>query len=285
VNRFLKTGLIIFAVFLSVLTIIIFINKRSFNNKIEQEIKQIISFDNSVSSEIITKISIEHLPEPLQKFLDYSGVIGTPKYQNIMVRQNGKIKLDTTQQFLDFTAVQYYNTVNPSFLWTCQVPVLPFVSIYGRDLLLNGNGNMWIRFAHLFTIANATGSDIDHASLIRYLSEMLWFPHALTNDFIRWEIIDANSARAIIKLNDIEASGVFYFDDSGRITLFRTIRFKEGDEQRPWKTTFNNYQRINGIMIPCTGQAIWELPEQDFVYIDIDITDWKQNINKNTIFN
>jgi hypothetical protein len=50
----------------------------------------------------------------------------------------------------------------------------------------------------VINIVNAKGKEMDEASLMRYFNEMKWFPSSLVSDNVKWEAIDASSARSTL---------------------------------------------------------------------------------------
>ena len=56
---------------------------------------------------------------------------------------------------------------------------------------------MLIKAASLVTVADAKGKEIDQGEMVRYLSEMTWFPSTFLEDNVSFEAVDARSARVI----------------------------------------------------------------------------------------
>ena len=57
-------------------------------------------------------------------------------------------------------------------------------------------------------------------TLVRYLNEIMWFPSAYLSEYIQWEPIDSNSAKATISVHGLTASAVLYFNEKGELTNF-----------------------------------------------------------------
>jgi len=93
-------------------------------------------------------------------------------------------------KWLPLTAEEYYSVDNPGFIWKGRLSFAPLFSVMAHDSYLNGKGNMHIKLLSAFTIQNATGKEMDEASLMRYFNEMQWFSSALVSDKVRWEAVD-----------------------------------------------------------------------------------------------
>ncbi len=54
----------------------------------------------------LTEKDIAHLPDPVQKYLRYSGALGKPQVQNMHAVISGKFKLQENRPWLTFHAQQ-----------------------------------------------------------------------------------------------------------------------------------------------------------------------------------
>jgi len=68
----------------------------------------------------------------------------------------------------------------------------------------------------LFPMAKAAGSEIDQASMMRYLNEMIWFPAAFLGPNIAWKTIDGSSAEVALTDKGKTVSAVMVFDSEGK---------------------------------------------------------------------
>ncbi len=147
-------------------------------------------------------------------------------------------------------------------------------------MLSEGKGKMSIKLLGLISIADASGLEMNQASLVRYLNEIIWFPTAFLNDYIQWEPINSNSAKATISVNGLTASAVFYFNESGELENFITERYRDDHGQlvlETWSTPITEYKEINGVRIPTKGDAVYNLSSGDFKYIEVELTDIEYN--------
>jgi hypothetical protein len=182
--------------------------------------------------------------------------------------------------WLPIEAEQYYSVQPPGFVWnaTMRMGALPLAR--GRDMYLNGEGNMLIKIGSLFTVVDATGKEMDQGSLMRYLSEMIWFPSAFLGDNISFEAVDDNAAHVTLTDRGRSVTGTMYFDAEGKLTDFVAQRYamvEGGYELRTWSTPVTEYGELAGLKLPVKGKAVWKLPEGDLEYIDVTITNIQYN--------
>jgi hypothetical protein len=112
--------------------------------------------------------------------------------------------------------------------------------------------------------------------MVRYLSEMIWFPSAFLENNVSFEAIDARSARVTLIDRDTTASGTLFFDADGRLTEFVAQRYR-GNHIETWSVTITAYGEFQGLKLPVRGRAIWKLAEGDQEYIDVTLTELRHN--------
>ena len=143
-----------------------------------------------------------------------------------------------------------------------------------------GRGNMLIKLLGLFTVGDESGPEMDQGTLVRYLSEIIWFPSAALCDYIHWGPIDINSAKATIEYQGVCGSAVFHFNEKGEITNVVADRYMDDDGEyvlREWSTPILEYMEVDGVRVPSKGGAVWHLSSGDFQYIDLEVTHLEYN--------
>jgi hypothetical protein len=95
---------------------------------------------------------------------------------------------------MPMSAEQFYCTTPPSFIWKATFKVAGLPLIRARDEYKEGQAHMFAKMAGLFTLFDVRGSELDQGAMLRYLSEMIWFPIAFLGDNIDWQEIDEHSA-------------------------------------------------------------------------------------------
>jgi hypothetical protein len=251
-----------------------------FKRKANSEAAQLLTKAASPSpDDVITEEDIKVLPEPVRKYLRFTGAVGKERVQTVRLKQKGSFR-QGDRPWMSFTAEQYYTTNPPAFIWVANMKTFPLVSVKGRDMNFEGKGNMVIKIPPFVTIADARGQEIDQGTLVRYLNEIMWFPSAYLSDYISWEAIDSNRAKATITFGGNTTFAILYFDDEGKMVNFEAQRYyTEGDTSslETWTTPIKEYADINGMRLPIKGEGVWKLDSGDFPYIKVEITDIEYN--------
>lgn len=258
---------------------VISLSTSAYNRKVNNEISLIMEGTDSSYSSAITEKEIEGLPYPVANWLRASGVTGRDKVSKVWLKQKALMKMKPSQEeWNNATAEQYFNTDYPAFIWKVNMNMGPFIKIAGRDKFSGGKGEMQIRMFSIISIADEKGEKIDEGTMQRYLGEIVWFPSAALNQYIRWEAIDSLSARATMSYKGTTASGIFCFNEEGDFTKFSTLRYfgdEEDASRHEWIIRVNGYSTFDGVRIPDRMEATWVLDEGDWTWLKLEIADIK----------
>ena len=144
----------------------------------------------------------------------------------------------------------------------------------GYDSYQNGRGSMKGVIAKAIPLFDQTGADMDQACLATFLAESFFAPTILLQDYITFEEISDFEVRAAITYGGQSASGIFTFNEQYEMISFttndRAAAGTDGStEYIPWSAICSDYQSSeNGIKYPTKFQAVWNYPDEDFVYFD-----------------
>lgn len=240
-------------------------------------------FSESIPNQpqLVTPEMAASLPPPVARWLTASGATGKEKIYTVRLKQKGLMRQSPEKGWMKTQAVQYFSTGKPGFIWNARVEMMPLLTLAGRDKYADGKGNMLIKALGLLPVVDATGPEIDQGTMLRYLGEMIWFPSAALEPYIAWEPIDSVSAKATMNYGGVTASGVFTFDEEGRMLSFSAKRYMGGDEGsalEDWYIPASGWKEFNGIRVPSKGDVIWKLKDGDFNYYQWEIEAIEYNI-------
>lgn len=256
-----------------------FIAKFLFNQRVAKEVVEFFSGVDS-SGEIQTKDDLEGLPQNVQRWLEYSGIIGKEKIISVRLKQKAVMRLDSDKPWMPVQAEQYFTLEEPGFIWTANIKAAPLVHIAGRDRYADGRGNILIKLLSLFTVADSKGEETDQGAMLRYLAETIWFPGAALHEYITWEEVDADHAKATMTYGGITASGVFTFNDKGEVIQFEAERYGEFDGEfrlETWSIPLREYKEFAGIKVPTKGDVTWKFASGDFNWFNFELTEIEYN--------
>jgi len=253
----------------------------SFNAMVRNELK---TFLYSATSEkmVVTGEMITDLPLVVQKWLEHSNVIGKEFTQTVYLKQKGEMRTTPDGKWMPFKAEQWFTTQKPSFIWLADVKAVPGISLAGRDKYENGKGHMLIKLLSLIPVVDAKGKEIDQGTMVRYLSEIVWFPSAVLNNYVQWEQVDSTTAKATMTYGGITASGFYKFDENGDVVSFEAKRYydrKGGATLEDWFIQIepNGFKGYEGVRIPTKAAVTWKLKEGDFTWLNLEISEIHYN--------
>ncbi len=259
----------------------------SFQKKISAETSSIVASAGKKDGEIVTKQETAHLPAPVRRWLEISGVIGTEKVKTVSLKQDFLMKLKPEQEeWYSADALQYFTVEPPAFIWTVKMKMSPLVIVRGRDKFVDGRGEMLMKMNSIINLGTERGSKMDEGTLQRFLGETVWFPSAFLSPFITWESIDRFSAKATMTYKGTTGSGVFHFNEQGDFVRFNTMRYKgnESDGVRyKWEISVLDYSVMNNIKIPSRLSAAWFLDKGPWTWCELEVTELNYNITTSDV--
>lgn len=279
----MNRGLMIFvgvAAFFIVFAILVFlIADMVFNRRAEKEIKGILG-TVTLNQEKVWHADLKNVPLPVQKWIENSGMLEKEKIKSVRLKQRGEMRTKPDGFWMDTDAVEYFAVENPALLWQAKIRVAPLFSIAERDIYQHGKGNILIKVLSLFTVANSSGKEMDQGSLLRFLAKTPWFPSAVLSPYVKWEPIDAYSAKAHMSFGDITAYGIFRFNKNYDVINFEAERFMErgGNYSKEiWSVDYREHDSLNKIRIPVKGSVSWKFKTDDFTWYNWEITEIEYN--------
>jgi hypothetical protein len=246
----------------------LYVQHQSFNSMVWKEVRELAG-DPPNALETVVDPAI--LPAPLRRYLAHAIEEGRAPATFVRMRHGGTFRRAADDDWLPITGTQYYATSEPAFVWVATMKMNPFVWVRGRDKYADGRGHMLIRLLSAVTVADATSPEMDQSTLLRYISEMPWFPTAfLTVPGIGYVSIDDDTFELHMTHGGSTVRGRFTVDAQGDITEFLTEdRYRDADGEMlrdPWRCRYGEYRWFDGMRIPVTGEACWLLPEGEFPY-------------------
>ena len=232
---------------------------------------------------LVTAEMLAGLPEPVQRYLNYSGVVGKPWIDSVYLKQTGRFRLGADRPWMPVAAEEWYATDPPSLLWKARFKMFGLPLLSARDRYEGGYGHMYGKIAGLFTVFDVRGEELDQGTMLRYLNEMIWFPSAFLGENISWQGVDEPSADATFTDHGKGVTARLFFDEDGRLTNFTADRYREiggNFSLDKWATPITKYGVLAGLNLPLRGEAVWHLPEGDLTYADLEITEIEYNSSR-----
>lgn len=245
---------------------------RAFARLVREDVRALQDRASSEEVKLVSEEMLVGLPEPVQRYLRYTGVVGKPFVRRAQLRQSGRMLLGRGQPWVPLKAEEWYAVQPPGFVWDATLFVGPLPVVRARDMYRAGEGHMLIKVASAFTVADAKGEELDQGEMMRYLNEMMWFPSAFLADNVSFEALDATSARVTLTDHGRRVTATLFFDADGRLSEFEGRRYADG-ELETWSVPVTAYGELAGLNLPTRCKAVWKLARGDEDYIEVTVTE------------
>lgn len=250
---------------------------------VKQKLNDFFSYPLRESIKKISEYNLKNMPEPIQKYLRKTEIIGKEKILRVRLKQKGKFKLKPDSKWKNFTAEQYINTENMSFLWYAKIKLMPLIKVYVIDEFIEGKGKLIAKLFSLFKIVDESGPEIDQGEFMRFLSESTWYPTFFCSENIQLNVLNNNTFEIRLGSEYQNISGNIIINKVGLIHKFTCERYyTNGDKKELKKMTgyLSEYKKMDGIMLPTKFKVCWHLEKGDYCYIKGNIIDVEFNIPK-----
>lgn len=226
---------------------------------------------------VITDEDLSPLPAPVQRYLRFAGVVGTPRVQGFRARMSGRIRGAATASWMPFTAEQYnfYDPPRRYFWIEATRGGLPVGGLhaYGED-----GASMRIRLLSLLPVVTLSGPQMTRGETVTLLNDACLFaPGVLVDLPIQWRSLDDHRAEATWQNGPHLVRALLVFDDSGALVDFqsddRPALAEDGRTLLPqrWSTPIQEYRTMEPFRLAAVGEARYAAPAGDYAYIEMEV--------------
>jgi hypothetical protein len=216
-----------------------------------------------------SKHQIDDLPKPVQNYFKYCLKPGQAYAKSCSLTHTGWFKTAPEKSAMPIKGTQVFNCTGPEFVWTGKTKAFKAI-----DKFVEGQGQLSVYLFGFLRIVNEKGREVSEAELLRWLGESVWFPtNLLPNEHLSWFPKDDYTAILQYQWEDFEISYEVTFNEQWQISTLTCMRHMGNAGYKPWIGRVNDYQEINGMMVPMKISAAWLLDEGEYQYADFEVVD------------
>jgi hypothetical protein len=231
------------------------------------------------SPQVVTEADLTALPAPVQHYLRGAGAVGQPRVHHFEATWRGRIRATAHDRWMEFTAKQY-NVVDERARFFLMDATRSGLSVDVYHVFRENAATMRVWLLSLVPLVNASGPELDRAETVTLFNDLcLLAPAALTDPAIRWEPIDADSARARYTVGSVTIGAVLSFNEAGELVNFvsddRLVASADGTQftRQRWSTPVTDYRQFGPRRVMTRGEGRWHPPEGEFVYLEMELLD------------
>lgn len=266
---------------LILLTSIIGYGTWSYYNKYQNDVKNNLQQKEYFQNSRLTEMDIQHLPEPVKKYLSYTGCIGKPKVNNFKIEFTGKIRKNEQSEWMPFTSEQYNFMETPTRLFFMKA-VMKGLPVTGYHSYKNGDAYMYIRLLSLFKVQYQDGDEMGKAETVTFFNDMCCMaPATLIDKRISWQVTGENIVKATFTNKGITITADLFFNEVGELINFKSNdRYNtDAGKKLPWASPLRDYKVVNGYKLAGYAETIYTYPDRDLTYGTFEISSIKYNSN------
>jgi hypothetical protein len=213
------------------------------------------------------------LPTPVQRYFEQVLKDGQPMIAGVSLTHRGSFNMsDAEPRWAPFTSQQVVTTRRPGFDWHGRIKAFMGLDVRVHDAYVAGVAELTAKLGGVIPLSDLHGTpELAQGELMRWLAEACWYPTALLpSQGVRWQAVDAQSARATFSDSGQEVNLLFHFGSDGLVDTIRSSarpRTVAGQvTMAPWLVRVWGYEERSGMRVPAEGEVAWQLPTGDLPY-------------------
>lgn len=277
-----QIALALVLIVLAAFVIIAAVNSARFGARVRRDVAML--WAEIAESRTIDRRTLDRLPPPVRSYLDKALGSRTHTIRTVRLQHGGTFRPSLDGGWLSIRGSQYFSLDPPGFVWWGRARIAPGLWIDARDRALRGAGNMLVSAESSYTLADSSGPALDQGALLRLLGEMAWFPTVFLDErYVTWSAVDDRSAKATLKLNGREVTGLFNFGSDGLPAVFSAERYRDLGNGKsaltPFSGRLSDFRIVDGLLVPHMMAAAWIIngEEKPYVRFSVDRIEFDQS--------
>lgn len=210
------------------------------------------------------------LPEPVQRFVDLVSGVGTPTISTLVLETDAWMRRPKLPPIP--LAIRMSHRLGEAFVHRIRIGRGPLSIPFGMDAYVDGRGLMKVG------PAIEMGPTYDEGALIAMWGEALVFPGAwLGRPDVRWDAVDAHTARLVVVSDHAEVPLTVAFDTSvGFPVSCEADRHRGAGPRVRWTGRWSGWRPTRaGVLAPSWMNVQWM--DEDRPWLDLRVTSIELN--------
>lgn len=250
----------------------------------ERQVKSDFLTNNTYTTDLLTENDMAHLPIAVQKYLRYTQCVGQPKVKNFRAEFTGGMRSKAEAAYMPFRSVQYNFYQKPARYFFMEAAQMG-IPATGLHIYQSETATFVVKMLNWFKVVDAKGDQMNQAETVTLFNDMCFIaPATLIDRRITWETIDDYTVKGIYQNGDIKVGAHLYFNEKGELVNFISEDRYDTDgkhyDSYPWATPASDYRMLNGYLLPGKAKLIYQKPEGDFTYGEMEFKNVQYNLSE-----
>jgi len=226
---------------------------------------------------LVTEQDLIELPEPMARYLRWSGVLGKKRISAVHLRHSGTFKLERDRPWMPIQGEYYVTTTQPTFVWYGKLRMAPGITTVALDSYANGRGRMLVRLMSAFTITDDTSEQVSHSAFGRCVVELAATAPTffLDRDRVKCAQTGPDTVQCTVTDGRFSADANLVVNRDGSLDRIVVKRYFDRGSGLATLERFTGKisqpKSYAGIMLGSRMDGSWNLQEGDFHYVSFDV--------------
>lgn len=233
---------------------------------------------------LVSEADLTPLPEPVRKYLRYTGAVGRPRVRSFRAVYEGRFRNGLGGRWLPFRSEQVNFCDQPTRIFRMRASLFG-LPLEGLHLYRGATATMQIEAASFFRLVDARGPEMNQGETVTLFNDLCVMAPAclIDTERIRWQASAPREARASFTNQGVTIDAVLSFDEAGRLVNFASNdRFMSADGRTytsyPWSTPIRGYRGVGGRQVAGSAELVWHMPDGEFCYGRFELVEIEYNL-------
>ncbi len=224
----------------------------------------------------VTEAELQEIPEPMARYIRFSGAVGKKRISALHLRHSGRFKIAAAKPWMPICGEYFITATKPSFAWYGRLRVAPGVHVAAVDSYGGGHGRMLVKAMSLFRIADDQSDQVSRSAFGRCIAELTMAPtFFLDRQYVRCTQTGRDQVRCTVTDGELSTDAELFINDDGSLDRVVVMRYFDRGRGRttlePFTGKNSRPRMFAGRMLASTMDGIWNLPEGDLHYVSFEI--------------
>jgi hypothetical protein len=249
---------------------------RTFRKAFRERAARLRAYAGSPSDAPVTEAEFQDLPEPMARYIRFSGAVGKKRISALHLRHSGRFKTAADKPWMPIRGEYFITATKPSFAWYGRLHVAPGVHVAAVDSYGDGRGRMLVKAMSLFRIADDQSEQVSRSAFGRCVAELTMAPtFFLDRQYVRCTQTGLDQVRCTVTDARFSTDAELFINQDGsldRVVVMRyfdrghgaaTLERFTGKSSRP--------RMFHGRTLSSQIDGVWNLPEGDLHYVSFEL--------------